>query len=200
MNIEIIKKPKKENDYMLFNIKNFFISKNKIKKICKKNNYIKTKIQAFNNKNINKNLFSDFKKRPSFKNFEKINDLRGTIYTYSCEEKNDMKYERIINKIKKIVKTSSRRGLIRIADTFKDYYESNKNVSCLNLIHYYKDSMRLVFRASDIKNELYEDLITISNSFILPVYNKRIDLTIFASTCQNIEYFNETLKRIGDLK
>jgi hypothetical protein len=70
--------------------------------------------------------------------------------------------------------SNNRRCFLRIANNFNRYYLSEKNnfdVSCLAAIHYYQNKPRIIFRASDIKNELYTDIITIYNFFIKPVYN-----------------------------
>lgn len=156
--------------------------------------YYNVKREAFtmrDNRKSNFSDFSDFVRKPSMRMFDQVEDLSGTIYTYTCEEKNNMSYREIISAVKENY-SKSRRCNINFADTLLDYLDSTYNTSCLNAIHYYKDNVTLYFRASDIKNELLIDLYLIKEFFIDPV-GKFKTITVVASTAQNIEYELELL-------
>lgn len=89
--------------------------------------------------------------------------------------------------------------MLRIANSFSEYKESvggNIDVSCLNLIHYLQNEVKLIFRSSDIFNELWVDIITIYEFFLKPIYSSNIDIEIFASTGQNTNKFKETIKEM----
>jgi hypothetical protein len=175
-----IKKPKYENDSYLFQIYS-----NEILNF-ETDDYTKQKLIAFKNKNIDKSNFYNYDK-PSLKNLHLIKDLSGSIYTYTIEAKNNLSYENIIDIIKNNIHKDNRRLLIRVNNSLEEYLTKNNDVSCLSLIHYMPEKVRLIFRASDIKNELKTDLITIYHFFVLPIYlNKNILIEVYASTAQNI--------------
>ena len=83
----------------------------------------------------------------------------------------------------------------------RDYiYGDSIDVSCLSNIHYLKlgtkaePTINLIFRASDIKHELFPDIILVYWFFIKPVFKDRsVNLNVFASTSQNIDAFKHTL-------
>lgn len=153
--------------------------------------YFAAKDLMFDNKYVQKHFLKKFADRPSLRDFESIDDLRGTVYTHTCEGKNRLDYKHIIKYCKRYYK-QSRRCAINFADTLSDYLLTNKNTSCLNSIHYCGDNVTLYFRASDIKNELLIDLHLIHSYFIKPVGNFKT-ITVFASTAQNIETKLSTL-------
>ncbi len=89
---------------------------------------------------------------------------------------------------------NSRRAIITMADKLIDYERSiteNNDVSCLSSIHYNKNSVSLFFRASDLKNELYIDIVTIFDFFIKPIYSIDVDINFFISSCQNYSYIDK---------
>lgn len=146
--------------------------------------YFSVKQQMFKTKDINKMMLSDFIDRPSLHSFDEMKDASGTIYTHTCEAKNSLTYERIIEAVKNNYKVS-RRCSINFADTLNDYLTNSVNTSCLNSIHYYKDNATLYFRASDVRNELLIDLHLIKEFFLDPV-GEFETITVFSSTAQNV--------------
>ncbi|MFW6225915.1 MAG: hypothetical protein ACOC3V_03065, partial [bacterium] len=65
---------------------------------------------------------------------------------------------------------------------------------------YLKNKVNLIFRSSDIKYELYTDIITLYSYFIKPIYgNVPIDIEIYGSTGQNIDYFQNLLEKIYEV-
>lgn len=209
--LEIIKEPFFENDDMLIKIKNFSLNYADLCKILDNDKYIKTKFNKFKDKDIRVKGFD--LNRPSFRHLVDVDDLlnpplKGSIYTYSVKDRNGITYEECIEKIQRmlIINNKTRKAVIRMANSVSEYELGetyNNDVSCLNLIHYYSgaglNEVKLIFRASDIKNELFADLITIYWFFIKPVFNIS-DITIYASTAQyiyNIEEFKYKLNNIG---
>jgi hypothetical protein len=197
MKIEVIKKPIFEDDTFYFiakDIKNINLPIN--------DEYLNIKMEKFRNFDYSKDGFEKFKDRPSFKNFENLNKLDGTIYTWKCQTNNDMMtYNNIIENIKKH-KDTSKRVYLNICDNFSTYIKSineNINVSCLSNIHYLKNNVNIIYRANDIKNELFYDFITIYKFFIQPIYKNNININYFASSAQNIEFFNQTIKLLKKL-
>jgi hypothetical protein len=160
--------------------------------------YYNTKREMFNSLDSDKMHLSDFVHRPSLRMFDEVINLSGSIYTLTCEDKNDMSYSTIITAVKCNYKTS-RRCTINFADTLRDYIDDSINTSCLNAIHYYKDNVTLYFRASDMKNELLIDLHLIKEFFIKPVGHFKT-ITVVASTAQNIIKFNNLITNNYELK
>lgn len=181
----VYKEPKFENDSYMFVIDlqkdEFAMFDNNIYSL----EYIDTKFNAFETKNISKKPFKDMVLRPSLSELHKLQNVEGSIYTFTCQGKNKLDYNHIIKYCKKFHKTS-RRCAINFADTLYDYLDGRKNTSCLNSIHFCGDNVTLYFRASDIKNELLLDLKLIKCFFIDPVGNFKT-LTVMSSTAQNIE-------------
>jgi len=201
--MKVLKKPEFEDDSYLIEADNFFMSSDVIYQLAEEDPYLKLKLSKFLKLNVDPDEFKSFKDRPSLRNIDEVDKLVGSIYTYSAQDRNDMTYGSIIKNAKKLLSLSSRRNYVRICNSYKDYVESsetNLDVSCLSNIHYLKDRVNLIFRASDIKNELFQDIITIYKFFIYPVYdNKPITLSIYTSTSQNVEYINELISKINGL-
>ena len=195
--MNIIKYPEFEGDSYLIVLNDFYINNSDLDKlISNSSEYLKVKSKAFENKSKYVDEFIKFKNnRNSLRNYKKGNLLDSSIYTYASEWKNDMDLDNMLNKIKSELDNNSRRLLIRLANSFSDYYTSiyeYKDVSCCTSIHYLKNKVSLTFRASDIKDELYEDIITIYKHFIKPVYSdKSINIEIFCSCAQNIDGLHE---------
>lgn len=187
----IYKQPQFENDSYMFVVDLDRDLLSPLPDDVYKSGYANAKQKAFRSKDISKDLFEEFKSRPSFRNFDDIYDLAGTIYTHTCESKNKLDYNHIIKFCKRYHKTS-RRCAINFADTLYDYLHTSKNTSCLNSIHYYNDNVTLYFRASDIENELLLDLYLIIEFFIRPVGNFKT-MTVMCSTAQNVHCKLSTL-------
>ena len=176
----VYKKPEFEDDSYYF-----VLEKNDVLVEPLEIEYLNRKREAFDCNRIDKEFMFSFLDRPSFTGVELQYDLVGTIYTKSAEEKNNMHIDRIIKSVKDN-KDKSRRCVITIADTLKDYLDDSINTSCLNIIHYHKDVVKLFFRASDMTNELLYDIYLIKEFFIDPVYKNDVDIHIISSTAQNI--------------
>lgn len=146
--------------------------------------YIDAKFKAFGTKSISKKPFEKFSFRPSLVDIDSLDNVSGSVYTFTCQGKNKLDYNHIIKYCKKFHKTS-RRCAVNFADTLYDYLDGKKNTSCLNSIHFCGDNVTLYFRASDIKNELLLDLKLIKHFFIDPVGNFKT-LTVVSSTAQNV--------------
>ena len=83
--------------------------------------------------------------------------------------------------------------MLRFANSYERYHVSETtkplDVTCLSLIHYLTEGPKLIFRASDIKNELFIDILTINEFFIDPIYNsnfKNYQMSVYSSTAQGI--------------
>ena len=155
--------------------------------------YLQTKRRAFSNKDISKEQFEAFNHRPSLSRMDLVQDLSGTIYTHSAEVKSWMELKYMLYHVQ-ILKDKSRRCVIRLADSFEHYMNDRINTSCLNIIHYMGDNVKLFFRASDMKNELLYDILLIEEFFIAPVYSNKPHIHIISSTAQNIIDLNTLIK------
>lgn len=156
--------------------------------------YLAAKQTAFAEQNISKEPFEQYFDRPSFRGIDENFDLAGTIYTYSAEYKNDYPLPILLHSVRRH-KDFSRRCMIRMADPLHDFLDPTVNTSCLSLIHYFQDSVKLIFRASDMKNELLIDLHTIKEFFIDPVFENSPEIHVIASTAQNInQNFKQYIK------
>ena len=199
----ILKHPSYENDSYLIRLENFSISEKSLTSLLKEDAYLLTKYEKFKNEDISTNVFIKFTDRPSLRNIENLDNLQGSVYTSKVGKENSKTYDQIITDIQfaLIKHPNTRRLMLRFANDFTEYNSSIDgaiDVSCLNLIHYLKDGVKLIFRASDIENELFVDIITIYEFFIRPVYKKPINIEIFASTSQNIEALKQTLNKIEE--
>lgn len=200
--MKIYKTPTYEDDSYHIQLQNvkLDILDYKLNKMRKLDEYLDTKIVAFANKDINPMNFIKYKDtKKSLADVENINKLTGTIYTFSVEQQNFMSYDNIIKKSKEMYENNpnDRRNVIRIANDFKTYSESkvkNIDVSCLNLIQIFNKHPKIVFRASDIQNELFVDIITIFLFFINKIMGseKIIDIDIISLTSQNVSHFAHT--------
>lgn len=195
---EIIKQPEFENDSMLISFNSYSIDS--LRNYLINDEYYELKDEKFYLKDIISKGFERFiDKKPSLRNLSDY--LEGTIYTFSCQKKNGMSYERIIKTIIDMLKVGSRRVYLNMSDRLEDYYNSidkKIDVSCLTGIHYKENRVSLFFRASDIENELIVDIVTIYDHFLKPVYGLKnnIKIELFASTCQNYSYLNKIKNEI----
>lgn len=195
MRFLIYKNPEFENDSYLIQLINFKSNKNPLNS---KDIYLRTKAEKFLLQNISKEglekcvLDRDGNERLSLRNLSKIDDLRGTIYTNVVKEENFIEFKSLVYMIKEMLERNSRKCVLRFANSFINYHLgefNNRDVTCLNLIHYYNpNNVRLVFRASDIKNELFYDIVLIYEFFIKPIFENEVNIEIYSSTGQNINY------------
>lgn len=212
-NFEIIKSPSFENDTMLARVefntanKTYFEEglEHKIFRLGALDLYTQTKIKMFRLQDDNPaHLLPFMESRPSLRGLKYLIEgnirLSNTIYTASIHLKNG--YDSLENMMKAIDwalmrygSNGSRRIYVDNANTYDEYYTSESyvttDVSCLTGIHYMPNFVNLIFRASDIKNELYTDLITIADSFILPIYKQIVPINLLISTAQNINFLKE---------
>lgn len=170
--------------------------------------YYETKREAFLKQDTNPVTFYKFvDERPSFRALTQLTTLDSTIYTVACERENRLSYFELLDKVKRhlALNPSTRRCMVRLANGFDAYYaseiESPSDVTCLNLIHYLESGPKLVFRASDIKNELLIDVLTIFEFFIKPVYSdyKNLQMSIYCSTAQGVLSWVDFIKQITDV-
>lgn len=198
--MHIVKIPIYENDDYLIRINLKDIPSKEVIKFKldeKLFSYYEKKLNAFANKETNPHVFAEFASdRPSLNSLSSLSSLDSTIYTVACEKQNGISHHDLMGLIKNHLheKPDTRRCMLRMANSYEEYFNSEMNqpldVTCLNLIHYVKDKPRLVFRASDVSNELLVDILTIIEFFIRPIYgNKDVELSIYASTCQNHSLF-----------
>lgn len=177
--MKIVKTPEFEND-------SYYIIVEKHDEIVHNTDcYLNDKRKAFLEHDVSKSSLEKYFCRSSFTGVDSQRDLSGTIYTRTSELKNNMKYKEMLQTVIEN-KDNSRRCVIVIADTLKDYMDNSLNTSCLNIIHYFENTVKLFFRASDMKNELLYDIHLIREFFIDPVFFNDPEIHIIASTAQNI--------------
>ena len=196
----IVKKPEFENDDYLIRIdvEKIPIGLSAAKILAKSSEslaaYYIAKRSAFLNKDINPNAFANFiDDRPSLRMLLNLEALDSTVYTAACEIENEIDYQSLIDRVKLHLKLkpNTRRCVVRFVNSFQKYSSSelikHNDVTCLSLVHYLKSGPKLVFRASDIKNELLIDLLTIIEFFIKPVYDSsELQISIYSSTAQEV--------------
>ena len=200
--INVIKRPDFEDDSYLIEMTNFELSNDQLDTIIDTDRYLTLKCVKFMDQDITPDGFEAFSDRPSLRNINKSSMLTGSIYTYASAIRNDLAYNQITPMITKMLKQGSRRAYLRMCNSLNDYHNSmifGTDVSCLSNIHYLEDRVNLTFRASDVKNELFADIITIYIFFIQSIYKKPIKLSIFASTAQNIDSFDNLVKQLRDI-
>lgn len=198
-----------ENDMCL--VRFYGIVSDRILSLNIKDKYLSEKISMFEKQDIDPARLEKFKdNRSSLRNIEDIKKLDGSIYTRTVSDENSMQYGKIIENIRsalnsdKLSSSKNRRIILRIVNSFSKYNaslsDSSLDVSCLALIHYYDDCPRIMFRASDIENEIIPDMVTIMRFFIQPVYgSQKIKLAYFSSTCQNISKFSSKMQELSDI-
>jgi hypothetical protein len=198
--MQILKAPEFENDDYLFRIdvdcipvgqKAIDIFRQESPSLA---SYYETKRKAFRAKNVDPSVFADFEEdRPSLNSLSKLKILDSTIYTVASERQNGYSYLDLLDRIRQHISLhpSTRRCMVRLANSYAEYssseIDSQIDVTCLNLVHYIGDTPRLIFRASDVKNELFVDLLTIHEFFIQPVYEgKAKQLSVYSSSAQGV--------------
>lgn len=203
--MRVLKNPEFENDDYLFRFElNRLPNGSEAIELLKRvssslADYYETKRFAFFTKDTRPQVFDRFvNDRPSLSSLSKLHHLSSTIYTTAVEKQNDLSYEELIKTVKFHLseKPNTRRCMVRFANSFSDYVYSETyspvDVTCLNLIHYLNEGPKLVFRASDVKNELLVDLLTINEFFLTPVYGSTgAIVSVYASTAQGVDSWNE---------
>jgi hypothetical protein len=158
--------------------------------------YYAAKSRAFLLQDTTPNIFEAFvEDKPSLRCLSELDALDSTIYTVACERENSLSYKEVLKTVKQhlAMRPDTRRCVVRLVNSFDKYFSSETtrpaDVTCLSLIHYLKTGPKLVFRASDVKNELLIDILTIHEFFIDPVYNsnfKNLQLSVYSSTTQGV--------------
>lgn len=193
--MKILKAPTCENDSAMVSID--FNSILNLKYYISEDPYYRMKNFKFHVKDITSEGFQDFSMdRPSLRGMSKF--IEGTIYTYACQGKNGMPYEKLLDTVRELLSISSRRAFVTMSDRLEDYKSSINggiDVSCLTGIHYKEDKVSLFFRASDLRNEFVIDMVTIYDYFVGPVYplqvQEKLEIEVFISSCQNYDFINK---------
>ena len=166
--------------------------------------YLQTKRNAFRTKDINPTHFLPYvESRPSLRSLCELDALDATIYTVACEKANGVNWERCITVVRDMLfdAPSTRRAVLRFANSVEEYAQSvkgPKDVTCLSMIHFLDNHCKLVFRASDVTNELIPDLLTINEFFLAPIYGeKSYDVTVYSSTAQGTVLFEDTIDELS---
>jgi hypothetical protein len=185
-----------ENDAMFFSLNDFVLTPAEIDALMS-DAYLMTKIDMFRTCDTSSMRLINFN-NPSLQNILKLKSLNTTIYTKSIIDKHNMELTKIIDNIKNNI--DGRRMYLNFSNVFSDYVLSTTeptDVSCCVGMHFLKDRVSINFRANDMKNELFVDIITIYDSFIRHVYdNKKINIDVYSSTTQNIIDLEEVFCKI----
>ena len=198
--INLLVRPQFENDHLLFSINNFLLCDN-FSELEKHDDYYFLKKTKFLTLDISTDGFDRFRDRPSLRNIS-CSTIENSIYTAAVFKKNNIDYQKVIQLLaaKLAISDNNRRLILRFLDPFDQYMSSN-DVSCLAYIHYlridYALNVEIVYRASDVENELFYDLLLIYYFFVLPVYNNKVNISFYASSAQNIIGLDKTLERLG---
>lgn len=200
----IYKAPKHEDDSYYARFNSFFLHDEVIDEIAAKDPYLALKIDKFTNLDSSRDGFEQFTYKPSLRNLYNLADMGGSIYTVTAEDENEGWMDLILEDIKYLMIHHPTRAVLRLVKSVQDYRYSSQHsgldVPCLNLIYYSPKCVKMVFRASDVKEELLYDVILVYKFFIKPFFNDLlVKLDLFASTTQNHTYFYETIHKIEDL-
>jgi hypothetical protein len=204
--VVIVKRPEYEGDDYLLNFNGHSLPTGDEVRLESSSDtaYLHTKRNAFAQKDVNPSVFLNYvDDRPSLRFLCELDQLDATIYTVACERANGANYDSCISDVRKILDTSptSRRAVLRFANPICEYTESTiigRDVTCLSMIHYLEDHCKLIFRASDVKNEIIVDLLTINEFFLAPVYNNReYKVVVYASTAQGTDCFNQMTTKLS---
>lgn len=170
--------------------------------------YYDVKRQAFANRDTRPENFTQFiDDRPSLRSLTELNELDSTIYTVAAGKQNGTTYDALINGVREHLQSrpNTRRCVVRFAHDFSTYSASellaSQDVTCLSFIHYSPEGPRLVFRASDVMNELVPDILTINEFFLKPIYgDSEYQISIYSSTTQNTSGWSDTIFLLNDLE
>lgn len=211
--MNIIKPPEFENDDYLIRISGHSLklgdeATEVLSTVDEKlSRYYKKKRFVFSERETNPDQFKEFADdRPSLRSLLELKVLDSTVYTVAAEKQNDSSYEFLMSCIKNHLdsKPNTRRCLLRFSNSLPTYSFSEisrpKDVTCLSFIHYFSNEPRMVFRASDVGNELITDILTISEFFLRPIYEeKEYEISIYSSTAQNISGWNSIMNTLETL-
>jgi len=215
--IKIIKRPCFENDDYLIKCNNFKIDN--YDKYISLDPYTKLKSEQFASFDISKEVWLEspfIMDHPALRSINNVDNMSGSIYTVTCSLRNidrincyndidyRTQYENCIDMVKRVLaaKPKSRRVFMRMANSLSEYTMSEIGLSnidntCLAGIHFLNKEFKLIFRASDIKNELISDILTIYKYFIVPVYGlEPLTMTIYSSTAQNFKSLDYVVEYI----
>lgn len=202
MNYEMYHLPEFENDHLVVLLKDIIISDEQIAKI--NDPYLNLKLKKFQNKDISISGFKEFSYKGSLKNLSKKKDLAGSIYTHKIQKTQEIQLDEILEKIRLMLKMNSRRAFLNFSNKISESYISESSpldISCLCSIHYLDNKASIYFRASDILEELFVDIVTIYKFFLQPIYLDKINIFLVSSTCQNvdmIDFFLNKMKKFLD--
>lgn len=216
------KVPIEENDNMLLRLMNFNIDDEAYDKLLE-DSYLKFKHSRFADFNVSPEGFSDFKEKTSLIGSDMLDEFTDTIYTYSAIKKNEimnrklldlmnstkeekiLAFDNLMKKVSEVLskKPKTRRCVINFASSFKEYSLSeldpayDSDISCLLNIQYMEKKVNINFRAMDLKDESFVDIVLLWKWFIKPVYgNKKIELNIYSNTTQNTPYLNKLITKL----
>lgn len=170
--------------------------------------YYDVKRQAFENRDTRPENFTSFvDDRPSLRSLMELTELDSTIYTVAAGKQNNTVYDALIIGVKEHLRfrPNTRRCLVRFTHDFSTYAASellaSQDITCLSFIHYSPEGPRLVFRASDVTNELVPDILTINEYFLKPVYgDKEYQISIYSSSAQNTSGWSDTVSLLQELE
>lgn len=197
---QILKYPEYENDDALINFFYFKVDNKKLTELLKKDPYFALKYKKFSEQDTSFKGFEKFRNRPSMKGFNSESIIISTIYTNSAMFENYMPYKDLLKSIKLKLRKDNRRVILRFLNSYTKYY-GDKDVSCLAYLQYfYSDyglELKIVYRASDIKNEFFYDVVLIYEFFVRPIISEPIKISFYTTTAQNIIELNEECKKIS---
>ena len=170
--------------------------------------YYDVKRQAFANRDTRPENFAQFvDDRPSLRSLTELKELDATIYTVAAGKQNGTSYDALISGVKEHLQSrpNTRRCVVRLVHDFSTYSASelfaSQDVTCLSFIHYSPEGPRLVFRASDVANELIPDILTINEFFLRPIYGDvEYQISIYSSTTQNTSCWSDTISLLNELE
>lgn len=201
----VLYSPLCENDSYLVKFNEICISPEYFNKLLEEDAYLRFKYEKFKTRDISKDGAELFKDRPSFRNLDNVDDLAGSVYTHTVEERNDVAYKEMLQEIDMTLKRfpETRRLLVRFSNPINEYIMSElsdhitSDLTCISFIHYLRNKAVICFRANDIKNEMYYDFVLVYWFFLRPIYRiTPIDVTMIASTAQNIAEFSKVVATI----
>jgi len=207
MDYKITKMPQFINDDCLVKFNHYNLNLEKFLLLIENDKYLALKVKKFAQHDISPDGFEDFPDRASLRNLDSHQPITRTIYTAAVELAQGMSYETCLDTIKYNLDRllNNRRLVLNFTNTLGEYLYTN-DVSCLAYIQYVKFlnnlNVKIVYRASDIKDELFYDFMTLYYFFIMPLADKKsVNISFYSTTCQNIgiDELNTTCNKIMSL-
>lgn len=201
----IVKAPEFENDDLLVKFPAFKMNYDSFNHLKSEDEYLNMKWLKFLDKDTTYKGFEKFKDLPSMRGYKEDSILTSVIYTKALEIENGVEYNyhlirSIANELKK---KGNRRVILRFLNSYP-HYTTESDVSCLAFIQLIKNddkiSAKIVYRASDIKNEFFYDVLLIYDFFISVVTSDPVDISFYATTAQNINALQEACIKIDSLR